>query len=344
MQKSFADMRIISFDVGMKNLAYCIINTTGATQSVLSGATKDAPIAIEEIVPTIQLEKWDVIDLRTPPLTLEQQQQMQAASTPTYPTCSFDKKRAKYEDKKTHTFYCLACAGTKSKLQVPEREILALKTRPGAIKKYNMFDLAEFLTKHQESEVAGTPGIKRAALVRKVEEIVSKKYLDPVAATYENVKLVFPPTTTEGTSTIMEITDGTLSKGAQDVDLITYGRNLVKHLDPIVHSIDFMIIENQISTIASRMKTLQGMITQYFIMKGVPRIEFISSANKLKPFASPTTTYGDRKKLGVQITANLLTTAGIDMTKWKQMFESHKKKDDLADCFLQGLWRIHKGL
>ena len=46
--------------------------------------------------------------------------------------------------------------------------------------------------------------------------------------------------------------------------------------------LDVVIIENQISTIASRMKTLQGMISQYFIMKGIPSIEFISSINKLK--------------------------------------------------------------
>ena len=31
--------------------------------------------------------------------------------------------------------------------------------------------------------------------------------------------------------------------------------------------IDTVIIENQISPIANRMKTLQGMIAQYFIMK-----------------------------------------------------------------------------
>jgi hypothetical protein len=26
------------------------------------------------------------------------------------------------------------------------------------------------------------------------------------------------------------------------------------------------------------------------------------------------------------------------------VFENHKKKDDLADCFLQGLWRVHSAV
>ena len=48
--------------------------------------------------------------------------------------------------------------------------------------------------------------------------------------------------------------------------------------------LDHIIIENQISPIANRMKTLQGMIAQYFIMRGNAHIAFISSANKLKLF------------------------------------------------------------
>ena len=56
----------------------------------------------------------------------------------------------------------------------------------------------------------------------------------------------------------------------------------------IYSKIDTVIIENQISTLASRMKTLQGMITQYFIMKNIPQIEFISASCKLKLFADST--------------------------------------------------------
>ena len=47
--------------------------------------------------------------------------------------------------------------------------------------------------------------------------------------------------------------------------------------------IDRVIIENQISPIANRMKTVQGMLSQYFLMSNDKLdIEFISSINKLK--------------------------------------------------------------
>ena len=152
---------------------------------------------------------------------------------------------------------------------------------------------------------------------------------------------------------------------AHDLDLITYGRNMMKHLDLILSEcsgpIDMMIIENQISTLASRMKTLQGMITQYFIMKDVPQIEFISASCKLKLFMNAplshddaatdhddlcidASTYADRKKSGIAVCRSLGEISrkhNSDYAKWMPVFETHKKKDDLADCFLQGLWRVH---
>ena len=50
-------------------------------------------------------------------------------------------------------------------------------------------------------------------------------------------------------------------------------------------TITHVLIENQISPIATRMKTLQGMLTQYYIdhLENVD-ITFVSSVNKLKQF------------------------------------------------------------
>ena len=64
------------------------------------------------------------------------------------------------------------------------------------------------------------------------------------------------------------------------------------------HPIDVVLIENQIGKIAIRMKSLQGMIAQYFIQKNIPTIEFISSKNKLY-FIKYKTTYKERKQLGI---------------------------------------------
>jgi hypothetical protein len=139
---------------------------------------------------------------------------------------------------------------------------------------------------------------------------------------------------------------------ANDMTLVQMGITLVKEFDKILDlkNIDQIVIENQISPIANRMKTLQGMIAQYFIMRNKSTISFISSANKLKVFSNieqhsdPDTsksTYGERKKQGIKIVKELLEKNDINK-EWLEIFMNHKKKDDMADAFLQGVWFLSK--
>lgn len=95
-----------------------------------------------------------------------------------------------------------------------------------------------------------------------------------------------------------------------------------------------VLIENQISPIANRMKCIQSMIVQFFIEKGIFDIHFISSLNKLKNYDVPKKTYKERKQSGIIVTRTL-----IDST-WLEKFNQHKKKDDLADSYLQAKWFI----
>ena len=52
------------------------------------------------------------------------------------------------------------------------------------------------------------------------------------------------------------------------------------------------------------------------------------------------TTYNERKKLSIEVTKNILIKNST-LQKWKDFFNKHKKKDDLADCFLQGRWYLN---
>jgi hypothetical protein len=173
---------------------------------------------------------------------------------------------------------------------------------------------------------------------------------------------------------------------AKEMDLIKLGialRNAFDH-DLIYHikTLDRVIIENQISPIANRMKTLQGMIAQYFIMREKTNIVFVSAVHKLggvTPHTPPSGEndvgenppendgmgenppggcqpqnappiggpggchppmgYADRKKAGVKITLQIIEEKHI---QWLPHFKQHKKKDDLADAFLQGRWYCNK--
>ena len=48
------------------------------------------------------------------------------------------------------------------------------------------------------------------------------------------------------------------------------------------------------------------------------------------------------KDLGIQCTQKEILET--QESKWLELFQKHKKKDDLADCFLQGMWYINMKL
>lgn len=128
-------------------------------------------------------------------------------------------------------------------------------------------------------------------------------------------------------------------KNSKLINLIDIGIKIKKILTERfdLKLINKILIENQISTIANRMSKVQGMLTQYFIDNNITNIEYISSSNKLKIYNVNKNNYSNRKKASIEITKKILKN-----NKWIERFEKNKKKDDLADSFLQGLWYIHK--
>jgi hypothetical protein len=133
---------------------------------------------------------------------------------------------------------------------------------------------------------------------------------------------------------------------ANHFNMVELGVNLKKKFNNVFDykSIDKVAIENQIGPMAIRMKTLQGMIMQHLIENDVTNITEVSSSNKLKDFLNgKKTTYSERKKIGIEVTRNMLQEKN-ELNGWLEEFNKSKKKDDLADCFLQGLWYINHKL
>lgn len=289
-------MRIVSIDVGIKNLAYCIMDATAAT------AVPAAPAA--PTAAPIKIIQWDVINL---------------CGKEVICNCPTDKKGQNKKEKgdkactkkaiysKEAIYYCKTHAKKQSDYIIPTLQLSIKK-----IKKMKLVELQE-LCVHYKIETL--PGSKKDSIMAMALDIMSTKFLDVIGK----------------------------QQSANDISMIDIGIAIRKEFDklPLMMEVDKIIIENQISPIANRMKTIQGMIAQYFIMNNKTNIAFISAANKLKAYTKPTvegenSTYKDRKKAGVEITLTLLEN---DINKeFKPYFLNHKKKDDLADAFLQGIW------
>ena len=132
-----------------------------------------------------------------------------------------------------------------------------------------------------------------------------------------------------------------LDKKIKNDNLLNIGINLKNHFDnnSAIENVELILIENQIGPIANKMKTIQGMISQYFICKNKYNIELVSAINKLKPFINEENKeknkdYQKRKKFGIEIMTNMINETD-NFLMWKDYFLNTKKKDDLSDCFLQ---------
>ena len=216
--------------------------------------------------------------------------------------CQPCNKNAKFF--KNDKYYCKIHA-KKKEYKVPPQEL-----NPNKFKKLKVIKLKELVKKY---EIEFEKKIKKDELIEKLETFVDENYFDHIS-----------------------------KKKTKDFNLVQYGRNLKKQMEKIFKDIqiDGVIVENQIGPLAMRMKTLQGMIMQHFIEKNVPLVEEVSASNKLKEFlGNKKTTYAERKKASVEITRKLITDNNL-LLEWLEIFNKHKKKDDLADSFLQGHWYL----
>jgi len=121
--------------------------------------------------------------------------------------------------------------------------------------------------------------------------------------------------------------------GGGVLDLIP---DLIKSLDTRASwwtGANMCIFENQLDR---RMFAVQSMLHMYFACRGY-NTSGISAVHKLENILTiddRTETYRGRKKTGILHCESLCPPCNLEF------FKSHKKKDDLADCFLQGIWYL----
>jgi len=270
-------MKILSIDVGIKNLSFCLF---------------------EDTTNEIKVIKWDNIDI-------SEKNESKCIEVDKNGLCD---KPAKFT--KDGKCYCLKHSKKHNYLQ-PLSEL-----KQSYLNKQKLQTLIDIANKYK---LKYDNSFKKSQILALINEFTNNNCYTAIVKT-----------------------------NASKVNLVTIGRNIQYKFDEILNehllSINTIIIENQIGPIANKMKTIQGMISQYFIMRNNNiDIEFISACNKLKDFLpEEKIDYKQRKKLGIQTCLDIVNN-DFRFKEWDTFIAKHNKKDDLSDCFLQGLWFIkHK--
>ena len=253
-------MKIISIDVGIKNIAYCILD-------------------IDPVHHDTTIVSWDVISL------------LGHESKCSQPSCRFN---ACLENPHNNTYWCKTHA-KKNKLLMPP-----ITTKVKDLHK-------QCLDLH---------------LIAENDTSLKKLELRALLATQCCIPMK--------------------KKSSRSLSMIDIGFAIKDILGKRFkeYTFDAAIIEQQMT---ARMKGIQAMLAQYFIMMDVPIVQFIPAYRKLSRFHPelmvPITKkkkagYAQRKNAAIQNVKILLReNKGLF-----SLFQVHKKKDDMADSLLQGLW------
>ena len=275
--------RLISFDVGIKNLAYCIFDVERESNIIV---------------------QWEVLNLcesepREPILICKELLKNKKS-------CG---KQAKFKKESDCACEKHARASRNFFLPQPCNSLRSLKKKSAE----------DIKTLYQTLPQSSKQSTKKMDMIHELVTFHANRSWEPIVL---------------------------VKKNASSLDLVSIGRSLYTQLsrNDIMTTVTHVIIENQISPIANRMKTVQGMLAQHFISMGVLNIQFVSSGNKLKnlnEISDATTPYQKHKKDAIIHCSAIIEEMKDD--KWIAFFRDNScKKDDLADCFLQGIWFLKK--
>lgn len=298
---------ILSFDVGIIHLAYCFFTKKEYKEKDLSGNEKS-------------VYKWDIIDWALIDLTDRDELK-----------CLVCNKNATLQqtDKSILKYYCKVHAKQVNSKPLPYEEI------------YDKLD---------EKKIGGCCFILEDLTCDKNCTIKDKNNNTFCGA---HAKKIYQTLTNDiKMKPLKKINVSSMDFDDTRLKLINILENK-KHL----LNADVVVIENQPSFKNPRMKSISALLYDYYIIRGVidkertnsniKRVKFMSPSNKIKLASDGETqqivklkasdeskAYKLTKSLAVKYTQDLLK----HLPEWLKHFNSYKKKDDLADAFLQGAY------
>jgi len=317
--------KILSFDVGIKNLAYCILDINSEKN-------------------TFEIKNWDIIDLTT--------------NTVKY-TCSHtnknnvcDKKATKFiVENNINKYYCSIHS---NKLPIcmidtiiPKFIISETQNKCMSCAKLSndVYDKNYYCVMHKKKLLT-----KYTCKTPKCEKLIHKTLITDK----QDEKLIgwcLEHYEKEYNSYIRKKLKS-VSQNCNKISLANLCQTMYKKLDaiPEFNNVSKVFIENQPTFINPTMKTISAFLFSYFVNRTlrektiytIENIIFCAPSNKIKVAGSSgekiikeakeEITYAITKDIAVKCCNELIK----DDKKALELFNSHEKKDDMADAFLQG--------
>jgi hypothetical protein len=341
-----ASKKIISFDVGIKHLAYCVLTTATEPETPLWGGTQHPD--------QYQIPYWQIINLLDTPEANVSKPVTQTccanalSKTNTKTKSKICQKKALYQTPNSTenppNYFCKKHAENHPQFKIPN--LLPTKTE---IAKMSIEDLRNLIQQIENQNQNTNPNKIETFFQTETKENQNHKTKKACIEKIEQLK----------TTHFFQLIPQTKKQNASHTSMLVLCQSLYNKFNQLATQFEnatHVVIENQLGSNATRMMILQGMITMYFTAHiSKPIIAHVSSSHKLKyavsiiphthqPKEREKTTYKEHKQNAVLYCEQILEMHQQSQT---QMFKDlkknkadEKKRDDLADCFLQGLWYL----
>lgn len=315
-------MNILSIDIGIKNLAFCLLQYNET----------------REKLEKIKILDWDVLNLSN-----DINQKCIYYCSKKNKQCNFNACFVKEIQNNDTLYYCKKHCNKNYNYKTPTKNIIQFIKKQKNINKNKLIELYEEIFKHKIKDTK----LLKEKIIQLLNNKINNEYFMPIIK--------------QNASKLSLIDIGI----KMNIDMENKYNFWIKNFKKI----DIILIENQIGIKAIRMKTIQGMISMFFIMKKINNIEYISSINKLKILnlknnklnndnniiiqkVDNSKNYKERKKSGIEIVKSLLNIIDFSLLKKDKemnldiinLFNKHKKQDDLTDTLLQGIWYLNENI